>query len=136
MNHLSLDVHNSHQSVISFSKKKRQPLNEDKCVILPINVTDSMSVPVLTVNGRQMDIVKKAKYLGDIFNTRGTNSDLIDDRVANGLKCIISTMSMAREITLGVHLMKTLISLYKIVFLKVVTFNSGAWNDITGQQMN
>ena len=136
MNHLSLDVHNSHQAVISFSKKKRQPLNEDKCVILPINVTDSMSVPVLTVNGRQMDIVKKAKYLGDIFNTRGTNSDLIDDRVANGLKCIISTMSMAREITLGVHLMKTLISLYKIVFLKVVTFNSGAWNDITGQQMN
>ena len=40
-----------------------------------------MSVPVLTVNGKEMDIVKKAKYLGDIFNSKGTNSDLIEDRV-------------------------------------------------------
>ena len=136
MNHTSLDVHKSHKTVISFSKKKRQPLNEDKCVILPVHVPESMSVPVLTVNGKEMDIVKKAKYLGDIFNSKGTNSDLIEDRVANGLKCIICTMSLAREITLGVHLIKTLISLYKIVFLKVVTFNSGAWNDISGQQLN
>ena len=42
-----------------------------------------------------MDIVKKAKYLSDIFNSKGTNADLIEDRVSNGLKCMISTMSTA-----------------------------------------
>ena len=74
-------------------------------------------------NGQEMDIVKKAKYLSDIFNSKGTNADLIEDRVSNGLKCMISVMSTASEITLGVHLMKSLISLYKVVFVKVVTFN-------------
>ena len=136
MNHKTLDVHRSHETVICFSRKKRQPLNEDKCVILPVNVPDSMAVPVLSVNGQEMDIVKKAKYLGDIFNSKGTNADLIEDRVSNGLKCMISTMSTASEITLGVHLMKSLISLYKVVFVKVVTFNSGAWDNITAQQVN
>ena len=136
MNQNTLDVHRSHGTVISFSKKKRQPLNEDKCVILPINVPVTMAVPVLTVNGKEMESVKKAKYLGDIFNSQGTNCSLIEDRVAKGLTCMISSISLAREITLGIHLIKTLISLYKVVFLKVVTFNSGAWNNITIQQIN
>ena len=34
MNHKTLDVHRSHETVIWFSRKKRLPLNEDKCVIL------------------------------------------------------------------------------------------------------
>ena len=39
VNHKVVDVHESHKVVIRFSKKKRIPLNEDKCIILPVNVS-------------------------------------------------------------------------------------------------
>ena len=71
-----------------------------------------------------MDVVKETKYLGDIFNDKGDNNDLIDDRVQKGLKCMISSISLASEITLGVHLIETLISLYKVIFVQVVIYNS------------
>ena len=136
LNHNHKDVHKSHALIVAFSDKKWMGLNEEKCVVLPVNVPDSMAVPVLLVNGREMDIVEFTKYLGDIFNDKGTNTDLIKDRESKGLKCMISSMALASELTLGIYLIKTLISLYKIMFLPVVTFNSGSWNNITVAEMN
>ena len=136
LNHVISDVHESHESVTHFSKKKRLPLNEDKCYILPVNVPVSMAVPVLVVNNREIDACDKMKYLGDIFNTKGNNDDMIEERVATGLKCMINTLALASEVTLGIHMMMTVIVLYKIMFIPVVTFNSGAWNNITATQIN
>ena len=70
LNHVQKDVHDSHNVITSFSDKKRMDLNEEKCVLLPVNVPDKMGVPVLVANGREMDIVEIAKYLGDIFNSK------------------------------------------------------------------
>ena len=47
---------------------------------------------------------------------------------------MMCSIALAGEITLGIHLMHTLISLYKIMFLSVVLFNSGAWDNITVTQ--
>ena len=47
---------------------------------------------------------------------------------------MISTLSLASEITLGVHLIKTMVSLYRIMF--VVTFNAGVWNNLTSTQIS
>ena len=134
-NHKVIDVHESHKVVIRFSKKKRIPLNEDKCIVLPVNVSAKDAVPVLHVNGKEMKISNKERYLGDVFNFRGNNNDLIDDRVQKGLACMISSISLASEITLGVHLIQSLVFLYKMVFVQVVTFNSCSWNNITKAQM-
>ena len=136
LNHNHTDVHESHALITAFADKKRMGLNEEKCVILPVNVPDGMAIPVLVVNGREMDIVEFAKYLGDIFNTKGTNIDMIKERVRKGLVCMISTIALTSEITLGIHLITTLITLYKVIFLQVVTFNSGSWNNITSIEMN
>ena len=54
-------MHESHAFIVAFSDKKRMGLNEEKCVVLPVNVPDSMAVPVLLVNGREMDIVEFTK---------------------------------------------------------------------------
>ena len=125
------DVHISHDVVTFFSKKKRIPLNEEKCLCLPINVSDKEATPVLVVNGKEIDICEIARYLGDIFNSKGNNSDLVDDRVKKGLACMMSSVALASEISLGVHLIKILVCLYKIMFLTVVLFNSGAWSNLT-----
>ena len=136
VNQVHLDVHNSHDKVTLFSKKKRIGLNEEKSIVLPVNVSNSMATPVLLINGRQMDVVEAAKYLGDIFNQSGTNCDMINDRVNKGIQCMISSMALASEITLGIYLMKTLISLYKIMFLPVVLCNSGAWNNLSANDIS
>ena len=134
-NHKVGDVHDSHKVVIRFSKKKRIPLNEEKCIILPVNVSVKEAVPVLLVNGKEMKICSKERYLGDIFNSKGDNNDLVDDRVQKGMACMISSISLASEITLGVHLIQSLVFLYKVVFVQVVTFNSCSWNNITKSQI-
>ena len=90
----------------------------------------------MVVNGKEIDICETTKYLGDIFNSKGNNSDLIDDRVKKGLACMMSSVSLASEISLGVHLIKILVCLYKIMFLTVVLFNSGAWNNLTSTDVN
>ena len=136
LNHRIVDVHNSHHVVTRFSKKKRIPLNEEKCLVLPINVSAKEALPILVVNGKELDIVEIAKYLGDFFNAKGDNSDLIEDRVAKGLKCMIISIALAGEITLGVYLIKTQIILYKVMFLTVVLYNSCAWNNLTKLQVS
>ena len=135
LNHTVRDVHRSHKGVVFFSRKKGVDLNEEKCVILPINVTDKDAIPVLCVNGRELDVVAVAKYLGDVFNSKGNNNDLIADRVSKGLTCMVSSIALASEITLGAHLIKTLLSLYKVIFVQVTTFNSRAWDNLTKQQL-
>ena len=103
--------------------------------MLSVNVSAKEATPVLYVNDREMDVVKETKYLGDIFNDKGDNNDLIDDRVQKGLKCMISSISLASEITLGVHLIETLVSLYKIIFVQVVIYNSCSWSNLTKIQV-
>ena len=44
-----------------------------------------------------MDICEIARCLGDIFNSKGDNTDMVDDRVNKGLKCMISSISLASE---------------------------------------
>ena len=136
LNHRIVDVHSSHNVVTRFSKKKRIPLNEEICLVLPINVSAKEALPILVVNGKELDIVEIAKYLGDFFNAKGDNSDLIEDRVAKGLKCMIISIALAGEITLGVYLIKTQIILYKVMFLTVVLYNSCAWNNLTKLQVS
>lgn len=86
---------------------------------------------MLYINGSEMDVCKKVKYLGDIFNSKGNNNDLINDRVEKGTKCMISSMSLCSEITLGVHLIQTHIMMYKTMYLPVVLFNSSCWCNLT-----
>ena len=95
MNHAVRDVHKSHRVVVFFSKKKRVDLNEEKCVVLPINVTDKDAIPVLYVNGRELDVVDVTRYLGDMFNSKGNDNDLIADRVTKGMACMISSIALA-----------------------------------------
>ena len=135
LNHTIRDVHGSHEVVNFFSKKKRVLLNEDKCEILPINVGNKEATPVLYVNGKELTVSMVVKYLGDFFNSKGDNNDLVNDRITKGLQCMISSISVASEVTLGVHLITALILLYKIIFLTVVLFNSCAWDNITKSQI-
>ena len=92
MNNNLRDVHRVHDIVTFFAAKKKMPLNEKKCNIFIVNGKTPFPTPVLRVNGKEMATEASIRYLGDIFNTRGNNRDLIKDRVDRGRRCIINSI--------------------------------------------
>ena len=126
----SSDASNSHEKVCFFSDKKKQPLNEDKCFLLPINLRQCDPIPTQIVNGKEVVVKEKAPYLGDIFNTRATYKDLILDRARKGTVCTIDSMSTCSTSEMGKFTINSLMLTYQAVFLQIMLFNSNTWDNI------
>ena len=62
--------------------------------------------------------MKDARYVGDEFNCKGDNTNLIQDRVNSGKQYLRTCFAECGDVTLGVHAIQVLlcISLY---FFKV-----------------
>ena len=101
-------------------KKKRLQLSEDKCVILQINSKDGAK-PTLKINDDVMEDKEIICYLGDIFNKKGNNKDLIDDRVMRGKAAMIRALSSCDEVAMGCYIIEVLLMLYNSFFLSVLS---------------
>ena len=64
-----------------FGDKMKTPQNEKKCNILIINGKPPYLSPAIMVNGKRMEREERIRYLGDTFNTKVSNKDLIKNRV-------------------------------------------------------
>ena len=124
------------KTVLFFSKKKRLQLNESKCVQLIINPKKTTVPPLLMINDKPIECVTSTKYLGNIISADGSNNKMVQDRISKGKSVMVSILSLANEITLGHHFIKSSILLYKSVFLSSLLFNSQAWSNITATQFN
>ena len=69
-----------HIRAVVFSMLKRLELNESKCHGLLVNGGIADVFPELYVNGELIDILMAVKYLGDIFNFKNNNDDMMDER--------------------------------------------------------
>ena len=136
LNKNHMDTYQSHERVKWFSDKKRLLLNALKCLLLCINVRNTDVTPRLTIGDTTLKVVKSASYLGDVFNSTGTNEDLIIDRVKKGKACTVNAMSLCAEITMGIYTIPTLLLLYRSVFLSVVLYNSQAWSKLSVKNIN
>ena len=61
--------------------------------------------------------------------------DLIEDRVAKGTMCMRSTIAECGDITLGQYAIESMIMMYKSVFVQTILFNSGAWCNLTKENL-
>ena len=125
------DVYYSHERVVWFSKKKRLDLSVGKCVILPVNLKKTDVIPRLYIDNVEVPVKEAAPYLGDHFNNKGTNSNLVDERVKKAKSCIVSSMALCSDITMGIHALETLQLLYQSLFLQVTLYNAQAWSNMT-----
>ena len=130
------DTYQSHERVKWFSDKKRLLLNALKCLLLCINIGKKDVTPRLMIGDTALKVVDSASYLGDVFNSAGTNEDLIIDRVKKGKACTVNAMSLCAEITMVVYTISTLMLLYRSGFLSVVTYNSQAWSNLSAKNIN
>ena len=125
------DANTSHLNFCFFADKKKQPLNELKCFLLPVNCKKTDPIPVQEVNFKPVAVKEKVEYLGDIFNQKGNFKDLIADRVRRGTVCTINTMAECSDADMGRFALNSILLLYRTVFLKTVLFNSETWNNLS-----
>ena len=125
------DMDDAHDKALCFRLQKRSEFGKTKCVGMVVNSKQSDVSPVLKIEDHEMEFVTKAKYVGDIYNNKGTNADLIVDRVKNGTGKMRSILALCEESGLGRYTVCTLILLYKTAFIMSLIFNCQGWSHLT-----
>ena len=126
----------AHEVVVNFTEKKRLELSWTKCSVIPINSRKNTMVPVLYVDGNLIKTEESAKYLGDIINSKGSHTNLVDDRVKKGDTCATNSFSMVQELNFGCHSIETILMLYKSLFLASVLCNAQSWSVLNKKELD
>lgn len=113
------DAVQSHKNALAFAKRKKLQLAPDKCYIMLMQPRNKGNqIPKLEVEGGQVSGVSSIVYLGDVFNDKGNNDDLVADRVK-------------REASLGYHTLSVFVLLHNAILLPSMLFNAQAWSNIS-----
>jgi hypothetical protein len=121
----------SHNDTLAFKRKKRLSLSCEKCHVMAMNKKPRDKMPSLMIGEHEMSRKRTLKIVGDNFNERGSNTDLILERVKKGKSCVVNSIAMCSEIALGCFAIHILLLLYQAVFLASVLFNSQTWTRLT-----
>ena len=125
------DVITSHKNMEVFSHLKRLPVNGRKCFLLPINAKEACKIPCLKFEGIRMEVVDLVLYLGNIFSSKGDNKEKIKDRVNKAKTCMIESISLCSEITLGVYIVQSLLLAQSMMFIPTLLFGAQTWTNLT-----
>ncbi len=127
------DVIQSHKNILAFSNLKRAPLSGGKCFILPVNVKrdkDKERIPVLKVGNTRMEVKEKVMYLGVMYNSKGDNQDLIEHRTQQAKTCMVNSIALCNDVTLGCYAFQALMLTYKTVFLPTLLYGAEVWSNL------
>ena len=117
----------AHKAALLFSKLNNLTLSGTKCYGLAINSDDTP--PTLMIDDTKAVLpAEMIVYLGDPFNWKGNNDDLIQDRVGRGTKAMNCITSLIYEVNLGMHQISVWMLLYRSLFISTVLFNSQTWS--------
>ncbi len=117
----------AHKQAVIFTKQNNLSLSGTKCYGMAMN-TDDPPPKLMIDDVKKVIPAEVIVYLGDLFNEKGNNDDLIKDRVRRGTKASISITSLMQEINLGTHEISVWLLLYRALFLATVLFNSQTWS--------
>ena len=120
-----------HLNALLFSLRKKLGLSGTKCYNMVVNENeDNRPIELEIDDQKRVKIAEVITYLGDLFNKKGNNDDLIRDRVNKGIKAMISISSIMEETDVGVHKVSVYLLLYQSLFLSTVLFNSCTWSKL------
>ena len=95
-----------------------------------INGKKKVSPADLYIEEVKIEVAEKIVYLGDVVNSKGSNSDLIEDRIQRGTSAMIRVEALVKETSLGIYTISVHLLLYQSLFLSSITFNSQAWTNV------
>ncbi len=125
------DREESHRQALVFSWQNNLSLSGTKCYGMGINCETPLPTLLIEIDGSKFVIPAEAIiYLGDPFNQKGNNDDLIDDRIRRGTKASICISSLIYETNLGIYELSVWLLLYQCLFLSTVLFNCQTWSKL------
>ena len=98
-------------------------------------MADKETLPTLYVGNTRMEVKEKAVYLGSMFNSKGNNNDMIQHRIQQARTCMINSVAMCNDITLGCYMFQSLMLAYKTIFIQTLLYGARAWSNVTGENM-
>ena len=127
----------AHINALHFSDKKKLRYSGTKCFVMVINSKGGkIQPPKLVIDDENnVLIVTDITYLGDVFNSKGNNDGLIEDRVHRGIKAMVTIAALMSEVNVGIHTMSTNLLLYRSLFLSTMLFNSQTWSNLRSQDI-
>ena len=125
------DAIKSHDNMENFSKLKRAPLNGSKCFLLPLNNKQPFTIPCLRHENTKLEVVEKVLYLGNMFNQKGDNKDKIQDRGQKAKTCMIESLSLCNEVTLGIYSIQSLLLAHDMIFVPTLLYGAQTWTNLT-----
>ena len=82
------------------------------------------------VNGIGIKVVESARYLGDLFNIKGDNSDMCRERHLKAKGTSVELCSLSRGLSFGIRQIESMLILYKTVFVPRLIYNCEAWSKL------
>ena len=75
-------------------------------------------------------MVESARYLGNLFNIKGDNSDTCRERHLKAKGTFVELCSLSRSLSLGIRQIESMLILYKTVFMQSLLYNCEAWSNL------
>ena len=94
----------------------------EKCKLLKVRTMEIQSV----ISGKKVEIKMSFRYLGDIFNYHGDNSDLCKERARKAIGTSIEIISLCKDINFGKNQISEMLLLYHSVFLPRLVYECEA----------
>ena len=129
LNSGSENAANSNKIIVGIQERKRLTFAAEKCRILKINSFDFSNT--VCVKGEDLKVVTQFKYLGDVLNSRGDNSEMIKDRVGKDVGTTNEIISLCKEVNFGKNQIANMLLLYRLIFIPRFIYNCETWTNIT-----
>ena len=86
-----------------FAKLKKLKYSLTKCYNMIINEAEGSESPNLPLDSVHSIIeTLEMTYLGDVFNSKGNNEGLINDRLNRGIKAMVTITALMAENEVGI----------------------------------
>ena len=118
----------SNDIICDIQRTKRLKFSTEKCRLLKIN--SKANDDTISISGGKVGIKNSFRYLGDIFNSQGNNSDLCKDRLGRAVGTSIEIISLCKEVNFGKNQISNMLLLYESVFLPRLVYNCEAWTNL------
>ena len=103
----------------------------EKFKILKINSMDNSNSLLLA--GIKLEPDPQFRYLGDIFNNKGNNSSMCEDRAQKATGSNNEIISLYKESILGNTQISDMILMYHTDFVPRLTYNCESWSNLSSE---
>ena len=100
----------SNDIIYDIQRMKCLEFSTEKCRLLKINC--KANDDTISISGKKVEIENSFRYLGDIFNSQGNNSDLCKNRLGRAVGTSIEIISLCKEVNFGKNQINNMLLLY------------------------